>query len=120
MRKGLWPQSWQQRESTAGSLLLTDRLVHTRHHTSLLPQPLAIGGLGNKHSWAGKGVSAYADGATVVLPGLCLLVLLVPQFPHPEQSHLPVHWHEQSWFFLPPSALGRRGGPETTQPGTGQ
>lgn len=61
------------------------------HRSSLLPLPLAIEGLGNKKSWAGKGVNACAGGSVVVLPGLGLLVLSVPQFPHPEQSHLPVH-----------------------------
>ena len=89
MRKDLWPQSWQgQRETTAGSLTQSLSFI-PRHHSSLLPLPLATVGLGNKSSWAGKGVNACADGSIVVPPRFCLL--FVPQFPHPGQSHLPVH-----------------------------
>lgn len=45
------------------SLMLTQSHSFIPGHHSLLPLPLAIGGLRDKSSWAGKGVNACADGS---------------------------------------------------------
>lgn len=72
MRKDLWPRSWQgQRETMARSLTLAQSYSFIpSHHSSLLPLPLAIGGLGNKNSWAGNSLPVFRGSDLQDRPGL--------------------------------------------------